>query len=50
MSAFLTEAHGQVVNFPVSPGIGDALTEGLPGHRLDIAGPSVSAASSAGAS
>jgi len=27
MSAFLTEAHGQVVNFPVSPGIGDALTE-----------------------
>ena len=27
MSAFLTEAHGKVVNFPVSPGIGDALTE-----------------------
>jgi multiple sugar transport system substrate-binding protein len=27
MSAFLTEAHGQVVNFPVSPGVGDALTE-----------------------
>ena len=27
MSAFLTEAHGQVVNFPVSPGIGEALTE-----------------------
>ncbi len=27
MSAFLTEAHGQVVNFPVSPGMGDALTE-----------------------
>jgi len=27
MSAFLTEAHGQVVSFPVSPGIGDALTE-----------------------
>ena len=23
MSAFLTEAHGQVVDFPVSPGIGD---------------------------
>ena len=27
MSAFLTEAHGKVANFPVSPGIGDALTE-----------------------
>ena len=27
MSAFLTEAHGKVVNFPVSPGVGDALTE-----------------------
>jgi multiple sugar transport system substrate-binding protein len=27
MSAFLTEAHGKVVNFPVTPGIGDALTE-----------------------
>jgi multiple sugar transport system substrate-binding protein len=27
MSAFLTEAHGQVVNFPVSAGIGEALTE-----------------------
>jgi len=27
MSAFLTEAHGQVVDFPVSPGMGDALTE-----------------------
>jgi len=27
MSAFLTEAHGQVVNFPSSPGVGDALTE-----------------------
>jgi len=27
MSAFLTEAHGKVVSFPVSPGIGDALTE-----------------------
>jgi multiple sugar transport system substrate-binding protein len=26
MSAFLTEAHGQVVNFPVSPGMTDALT------------------------
>jgi hypothetical protein len=27
MSAYLTEAHGKVVNFPVSPGVGDALTE-----------------------
>ena len=27
MSAFLTEAHGKVVNFPVSAGLGDALTE-----------------------
>jgi len=27
MSAFLTEAHGKVVNFPVSAGVGDALTE-----------------------
>jgi multiple sugar transport system substrate-binding protein len=27
MSAFLTEAQGKVINFPVSPGIGDALTE-----------------------
>jgi multiple sugar transport system substrate-binding protein len=27
MSAFLTEAHGKVANFPNSPGIGDALTE-----------------------
>jgi len=27
MSAFLTEAHGKVVNFPVSPGVGDALTD-----------------------
>ena len=27
MQAFLTEAQGQVVNFPVSPGIGDALTD-----------------------
>ena len=27
MSAFLTEAHGQTVTFPVTPGIGDALTE-----------------------
>jgi multiple sugar transport system substrate-binding protein len=27
MQAFLTEAHGKVVNFPVSPGIGDALTD-----------------------
>jgi hypothetical protein len=27
MTAFLTEAHGKVVNFPVSPGVGDALTE-----------------------
>lgn len=27
MSAFLTEAHGKVIDFPVSPGIGDALTE-----------------------
>jgi len=26
MSAFLTEAHGQVVNFPVGPGMTDALT------------------------
>jgi hypothetical protein len=27
MSAFLTEAHGKVVNFPFSAGVGDALTE-----------------------
>jgi multiple sugar transport system substrate-binding protein len=27
MSAFLTEAHGKVANFPNSPGIGDALTQ-----------------------
>jgi len=27
MSAYLTEAQGKVVNFPVSPGVGDALTE-----------------------
>ena len=27
MSAFLTEAHGNVVNFPVTPGVGDALTQ-----------------------
>jgi len=27
MSAFLTEAHGQVVNFPVSSGMGAALTQ-----------------------
>jgi hypothetical protein len=27
MSAFLTEAHGTVVNFPFSAGVGDALTE-----------------------
>ena len=27
MSAFLTEAHGKVVNFPVSPGVGDAITQ-----------------------
>jgi multiple sugar transport system substrate-binding protein len=27
MSAFLTEAHGKVANFPNSPGIGDALTK-----------------------
>jgi multiple sugar transport system substrate-binding protein len=27
MQAFLTEAQGQTVTFPVSPGIGDALTE-----------------------
>jgi multiple sugar transport system substrate-binding protein len=27
MSAFLTEAHGKVVNFPVSPGMTEALTE-----------------------
>jgi multiple sugar transport system substrate-binding protein len=27
MQAFLTEAQGKVVNFPNSPGIGDALTE-----------------------
>jgi len=27
MQAFLTEAHGQVVNFPNSPGVGDALTD-----------------------
>jgi multiple sugar transport system substrate-binding protein len=27
MSAFLTEAQGKVINFPVSQGIGDALTE-----------------------
>jgi multiple sugar transport system substrate-binding protein len=27
MSAFLTEAHGQVVNFPNSPGVGEALTD-----------------------
>ena len=27
MQAFLTEAHGKVVNFPNTPGIGDALTD-----------------------
>jgi multiple sugar transport system substrate-binding protein len=27
MSAFLTEAHGQVINFPNTPGVGDALTK-----------------------
>ena len=27
MSAFLTEAHGKVANFPVSAGVGDALTQ-----------------------
>ncbi len=27
MQPFLTEAQGKVVNFPVSPGIGDALTD-----------------------
>ena len=27
MSAFLTEAQGKVVNFPNSPGVGDALTD-----------------------
>jgi multiple sugar transport system substrate-binding protein len=27
MSAFLAEAHGKVANFPVSPGVGDALTQ-----------------------
>jgi len=27
MQAFLTEAHGQVVNFPNTPGVGDALTD-----------------------
>jgi hypothetical protein len=27
MSVFLNEAHGKVANFPVSPGVGDALTE-----------------------
>jgi multiple sugar transport system substrate-binding protein len=27
MSAFLTEAHGKVVNFPVSPGVGEALNQ-----------------------
>lgn len=27
MQAFLTEAHGQVINFPNTPGVGDALTD-----------------------
>jgi len=27
MRAFLTEAHGQVINFPNTPGVGDALTK-----------------------
>jgi hypothetical protein len=27
MQAFLTEAQGKVVNFPNSPGVGDALTD-----------------------
>ena len=27
MQAFLTEAHGQVVNFPNTAGVGDALTD-----------------------
>jgi hypothetical protein len=27
MQAFLTEAHGQVINFPNTPGVGDALSD-----------------------
>jgi len=27
MQAFLTEAHGKVINFPNTPGVGDALTK-----------------------